>query len=312
MAIYSRFADPSMSGEWADLMVTEASLRAAFRREIRSKFAVAIAAAKARTGGGEKMGASEIQAAVLSKFAAGPGRVLVGSAAVDVLAGRSRRADGRIRLVTVMPLEAEAAELEGLAKAMGLTVAWRIEDLRLPTEPRMRRLMVRLSGGARALLLEAYNSAAFELVPFTATPRLGGRRRASERRGERRSERPGALKIGSPFVLMRYQLIDIFHVQVLMKSGALHIEHAAYLLDDALEDYERVAQYYDRAVEAAGSDVDGAAPRIFPPTFLGRFEDRIVAQKRVQQEAARFHPPYFPVSRAEKGGAASEASEASD
>jgi hypothetical protein len=362
MGLYTSLCNPGLAGEWSELLATEASLRALFGREIRAKITEAVSRAESpRVGGAARRGAFFRR--LYEKYVTGADRVLVGSAAEAILAGRPLRLeDERIQVVSASPLDAEGREIAALAKAEGLEVQMTTNDPRVPTDPRLRRLTVSLTegrGGRREPILDVYNAAAHELIPYVTAGALGGAQAAGPqalggRRGKRqhfRRERepsaspqpqsqpqpqpqsqpqpqqspprgsapgwhpPAALKVGTPFVLMRFRLADMWTMQVLMRMGVVNAAYGSSTLHEMLAGYEAAAGLYERILATAAANpesVEAAAAQLLPLSlYVGRFEDPGLALRReaLGRAGVRFYPPYLPASRAGRDEASGEAEE---
>jgi hypothetical protein len=126
-------------------------------------------------------------------------RVLVGPVALAALAGRPL--SGRIQVVATQPLDKEKAAIETLARRAGAEVVCRVEDPRIPGDARLRRMTVHaVVGGRRDLIAEVYNAGGHEAVPWLEA---AGRR------------------VGTPFVLARFRLVDAWTLLVLRRMGVL-------------------------------------------------------------------------------------------
>jgi hypothetical protein len=242
------------------------------------------------------------------KYAAGPSRVLIGPSAIALLTGRSVAGEERLQVITAGRLDGDAQEITALAKAAGVEVAWKIDDPKIPTDPRLRRMTVHVvTGGRREPILDVYNSAAFDLVPYVtlappAPARRGGKARGRRAPAEDTDERgpPATLKIGTPFVLMRYRLIDMWTMQVLMQMGAVNAGFAKTVLNGMLAGYDAAAAHYESLLASAARDPEAAAHQLMPmAAYIGRLEEPELALKRAAQSrsGARFYPPYLPASR---------------
>lgn len=300
IGIYAALCNPAKASGWGDLLVTEASLRALFSQEIRAK----IASAVARVGGAHPT-ATRLHRILRDKYVTGPSRVLIGPSAIALLTGKSVAGEERLQVITAGRLDGDAQEITALAKAAGAEVAWKIDDPKIPTNPRLRRMTVHIVvGGRREPVLDVYNSAAFDLVPYVtlAPPARRGGRARRERPAETPADRgpPATLKIGTPFVLMRYRLIDMWTMQVLIQMGAVNAGFAKTVLNGMLAGYEAAAVHYEKLLAGAARDPEGAAHQLMPmASYIGRLEEPELALKRAAQSrsGARFYPPYLPASR---------------
>jgi hypothetical protein len=310
--VYTALCNPAKAGAWGGLLTVEAGLRKIFDAEIRAKLAEAVEPpARKIRGGAAGSQAEKLMRALRAQFATGAGRVVVGAAAAALIAGTHHRlgAANHLQVVSVGPLEADAEEIVTIANKAGCDVQWTIGDPNIPIDPRLKRMSVHLlspnAAMRRELVLEVYNAAAHELIPYTIVGELaatvGGAELASkhyrtETLAWHPSELPPGLKIGTPFAVMRFRLADMWTIQMLLKMEIIDAGYAKGALNGILADYNITASAYDRLLE--NKDTDTIAARCLPMSdYVGRFEDPEIAQKRAAQSAnnVKFHPPYMPL-----------------
>jgi hypothetical protein len=341
--LYAALSNPSRAGDWGAFLATEVRLRALFQEEIRGKLAAALAKPVPEVRGGRSSQRANLYQIVYDKFAAGPSRVLVGSAAIALTVGMGANAigksnreydrpfdrlfdrllDHRLQLVTAEDLEAEVGELVRLAHVKGIELQWTLNDPKIPVDPRLRRLTVYITGDAssrREPVLDLYNAAAHELVPFVTLQglRTGGARGMRGTQGAPREpwRPPAALKVGTPFVVLRFRLVDIWTMQVLVRMGSITPAYAEGVLREMLADYELMAASYETALKRAARDAARAAAELMPASsYIGRLEAPELAARRAAQSrpGARFYSPYLPAANAisarAEGGTTSEDAE---
>lgn len=215
----------------------------------------------------------------------------------------------------------------------------------------------------REAVLDVYNLGSFELVPWVALGTLrgddddgggGGGEEAPAvaapsppaaaeggaagpaRRGRPTAsaaavwpELPPSVKVGTPYVLMRMLLVDMWTIQVIMRLKALSAQGGQQILHGQLRDFTRAAAEYDRHLRAVAADASGraaaaAATRLLgarpdgaPSAFIGQGVDAALALRREQAGPARpspgaaaqptqghaappqrFHPLYLPAQAA--------------
>jgi hypothetical protein len=280
MGVYASLCNPGAAGDWEELLAVEAKLRALFAREAHAKIASAVT--RVADGGGDPSRA-KLSRDIYRQYAAGAGRVLVGSAAAALLRGEAPEPSARIQVVAVAPLRAEAAAVARIAAAHGAEVQWTENDPRIPTDPRLRRMTLYLQrrDGRREPFMDVYNAAAHELVPYF----------------EARFETDVGLKVGTPFAVMRFRLADMWAMQVLMQMRAVSPEFGRSTLLEMLGSFEAVAAHYDSEARVTKN-----APRLLPVSdYIGRYEDPVLALRRAAQEKdARYPPPYLPAAAREK------------
>jgi hypothetical protein len=248
--LYRDICDPTRLEDIKELLAAEAKLRGEFVKKL------------ARVPNRPKhrqhpRPIAEFQARLLKEFVTGPGRVLIGAAALPGAA-----MTGPLQLVSSEEFDIEAETVAVIGRSLGLTVAARAAEMHIPSDTRLRRLTLSVVGPHhQEAILEIYNTAAYELVPFVA----------------------GSLRVGSPFVILRFLLIDIWQAH----QSSAHGEGALYL--------------YTEAVKL----LDGPPERVLPIEYTGRAEDAEVAFKREVQSAMtklgadgkqRFFSVYMPAA----------------
>ena len=345
ISTYAALCNPAKAATWGEHLAAEAGLRAIFGRETRAKIEEAAASAKPHAAppaltldsalnsalnsapnnepnsivGGAQQGrapqqgrgaqvrpAQTLLRVLRDQYAAGSGRVLIGPAAIALLTSRPVAGAERLQVITTGLLDTDAGEITAMAQRAGAEVAWRIEDPKCPVDMRLRRMTVYLvhagsAGKRREPILDVYNSGAFDLIPCTTVA-------AGPHGGP-------ALKIGTPFVLMRFRLIDMWTMQVLLRMGVVNADYARGVLYGMLTAYEAVAAFYEGRLAAAAQDPEAAAAVLIPATCIGRLVEPELALKRAAQarpandsrDRPRFFPPYFPAARAEATLAAASA-----
>lgn len=284
---------------------------------------------------------------LIDLFAAGPGRVLVGSVAVALLCGGEPA--GRVQVVSANDLLSEAREIAAVAARRGLTADWAVNDPMCPVDPRLRRLTVYARrADHREPVADVFNSAAVELVPYTTLAswraararardaKLGsseaGLGALPDRAPDRKpvsSPEPASLKIGTPFVVLRFRLVDSWTVQLLRRMGAITPSFARDAVDVVLREFRAVSAAYESLLAsiASASDrgddslVELAGECLLPrahaggAAYVGSLDDPEQALRRSAagkaDQRARY-PPYFPAasarSAAASGGAPGPAS----
>ncbi len=321
MEVYATLCSPARAGAWGELLATEAALREIFRREIGPKLAGVVGGlvpplegggtlpnsrSRVAASGAREFGTRAALRATLLKWAGGPSRVLVGCAAVAMVAsqgpGGTKQSHptprtgpaSHLQVVSATRLETEAEELATLAHRLGVEIQWTISDPNIPTDPRLRRMSVHaLFGGQRELVLDVFNAAEYELVPYSASVDASV---------------DASIKVGTPFVLLRFRLADMWTMQVLLKMGVIDTKFAKSVLHAMLTDYTAAADAYDVMIASStAGDMEASRDRILPlEDYIGRFEEPEVALKRAAQNApdAKFFAPYMPVMGRAKGLAA--------
>ena len=209
--VYHRLYLPNYAGEWGGLCEVEGVLRAAAlgggadggadggrRKRGRDK-------KKDRGEGeaqGEKKGGPLWTAAVVMGWLRGRDDCLVvGVNAVNVMAGVDRYVQ-KFQVVTGGDVEGVVDGFAAMVlQCSGARVQRKLHRVGLATEPRLTKTVVSVAreGGGYTAVLDVFNAATYELVPYTV--RAG-------------------VKVGHPYVVKMFLLIDLWLVRIL---GALKL-----------------------------------------------------------------------------------------
>jgi hypothetical protein len=288
LGVYAALCCPAAASQWGALLGAESALRALYLRGGAAGGGAAGGAAETTGGGGGGGAAAHyrpdaagqaLARALADRYARGPGRVVVGRAAVALLLG-GQAAVGPLHVVAAGGLADEARAAAALAREQGVELDWHEEALHVPGTPELRRLTVyRERGPAREKVLVVYDAGARELVPFVA--------RADTR-------------VGAPFVLLRFALVELWAVRVRALHGAADEERSAARALQA--DYRAVGAHCTALLAAAGragvpAAAATAAAALLPRAYEGRLESAAAARQRrlAEARAAGLHPQaYYP------------------
>ena len=245
------------------------------------------------------------------QFINGPARVVVGGVALAQF-GVPAHHNGppSLQIVSGNGIEAEAEAVHAIAQAARVTVSAHIDNPLMPGNHRLRRLsMFAHSPAGRTHLIDIYNLADFELVPFVAEPLSEHAAQAIGAASGGIPDASGTVRFGTLFAIMRFALIDDWFERL---RAAVE---GAEATDRGRRDYAAAAQLYDQmlpAAAAAAEDSGSTLPRILTDTlFIGHVEDCDLALKRAASEAPRqaaaagqeqprFFRPYMPAEESTK------------
>jgi len=287
LGVYAALCNPSAGGRWPDLLEIEPKLRYMFLQDMGVTDSV--------TGGAsprpyEPSHPATLWSDIRDKFATGPGRVLVGPEAIRIGGGSGGRASssGRLQVVAVSPVADEAEEVATLAKSHGISVTWGINTPRIPSDSRMERLTVYIvhpHNRGREPILDIYNCGSYEAVPY---------------RLAKLSKNGPDIKIGTPFLIMRFRLVDLWTIRILEKMNVIKSEYARTITRETVADFVAAAV----AVSAAAA-ASSAADLLPVSNYVGRATDAGLALKRAAQASGNFYKPYYPAGAAAATAAAS-------
>lgn len=282
--LWEVLASPLQAGEWVAALEAEQALRA---RD---------AVIGGRRGRGDGNGNREDRAGRDSstrdsgRLRAGLMRALADEVLVGPVAAALMRGDaatgGRLQYVAEDDLGAVAERIAGAAKRAGTEVTWTIADPLYPFEPRLRKLTVwRDAGGRRgAPLVDVFNAAAFEAVPFVpaaAFPAAGV---------------PESTRVGTVWAALRFRGVDWWTLECLARAGVIDAgsarREAAAILSDMAD--------FGRARTRA--EAQGRYDLVFPvESYWGSLVPRELYAKQLAAAARdrkEFPPPYMPAAAA--------------
>lgn len=342
METYAALADPSRTSEWTHLLEVEFALRRVLLKEVREKIGVTTKTAAA-TGGNrscpEASARARIIAVLVRDYVDQPGRVIVGP-----LAYSRGTASVRLQIVSQNPLEHEEKEIRRLLKENGEAgdIQGSRDSPKIPGDARICRLTMYCHNnrGRREAFMDVFNVGEHELVPFVEgndyaqgdiypiglrrAERQAGRQAERQTGRQRRSRdrpRDGSrsllllgrhTRLGTPFVLMRFRLIDLWTLQLLLRYGAISPEYARRILHEIVDGFEAVVAGYLKLLQRLTvEEADHVAPLLFPTqadSYIGHYESPPIAKKRwtdaLRRErtargpgARKYQPPFFPCAR---------------
>ncbi len=348
MSVVAALCDPSRAAEWPPLLTTETKLRGFYLAEHRTRTTEFLKKLGGR-GQNNEIVRNDKPAALKARLVlslvvtlagidtradAGEPRVLVGGFSKQ--SGQAGRLSsgaqgpgpgdqtavtlllGRIQLATPNKMAAEATAIQAIATrvfaeagARGASVQTLVHNPAIPTEARLRRLTVYLQvGAAREPIADVFNAAEYGLVPFVpARVSLAAQGFAPARSPSTRSMQ---VRLGTPFVQMRFQLINIWTMRLQAKLGAAAPEFAENVTNAMLRAYQEAGRKLDQKLAAIAEAFAGGDPKadeglaeLFPATadrVIGFFEDEAIAKKRAAWAAAESsrsrHGPYYPARAA--------------
>lgn len=274
--IYQTLCNPALAGEWVENIKLETKMRKIFRAEFQEKMKIILG------GGsdGKKIVAlmsgshypthfqKKFLTVVREKFMVAKDRVAVGQVAISKILGREITGAEKLQVISA-DLKADGDELEGLGKIMNMVVTWRIDDPKIPTHPRLRRLTAYYENdhetngvASKTPFINIYNAAEFDLIPFI--------------RGT----------VGTPYLIMYYRLIDMWTVNILYKLKIIKKEYAQQLLVEMFHSFGEISDHLDSILGATEVDTEVILPKT---SYVGEAEDAGLALKRVK--TTKFVPP---------------------
>jgi len=280
-ATYAALCDPARVGEWGALLEAEKELRRQFDDDAWEKLSGARAEKAGGRGSAGPSSAGRLLEALRREYVPKTGHVVVGGhGARALLGGKGRK--GRLQLVTANTFPEEEEAVRRIATPLGLRVASDANPVTLPGCGRLRQMTIYLAqpGESRKAILDLYDSGEYELIPSL-------------------TERRGGWRVGTPFAIMRYLLVDVWTMQLLHRMGVTKLAFANAKIRELLGVYSEVAAGYERLLAA------GKFEEIFPAAverYAGRRVDPVLdAKRRRFAKKGKYYPPYFPARMQKKG-----------
>jgi hypothetical protein len=124
-----------------------------------------------------------------------------------------------LQVVSAEAFDEEAEAVALIGKSLGLTVAAHTSNMNLPGDVRLQRLTLTVvSTQNRVVIMEIYNLALYELVPYVNR---------------------GPLRVGSPFVILRFLLMELW----VLRSRNRDLHHIVGLVQLAARLLEAPPEY---------------------------------------------------------------------
>jgi hypothetical protein len=225
---------------------------------------------------------------LLSNWITGGSMVLIGEYGIQLALGEfgdDQRA--MLQIVTELPLEEVMAQAKAivLKEFSSAKCTYQIKPLVIMQDFRLQRAALRVDEHE---ILYAYNCAAYDLVPFNIAI----------------SKSKKAIRVGNPFVLMRFMLVDFWTVRLLAGEGHIDQNYAKLRLDSIVRQLLRlrskISEMDEKSQTMSVGDKflgQGGLLRVFPlesDSYLGTYEDEIQAQKNELKKGTRRFGDYYP------------------
>lgn len=238
--------------------------------------------AKHGSGKPDRSGISEVRTALHAALAHNDLGVLVGHWGYQELAGvalspakpEQHHLHEKVQLLTELEPAVVCEKVENLLRDVTpVKLQWKTEELYIPADMHLRRTTYYFETGGnqgkkRVPLLDTFNSLSYEIVPYVT-----GRNK---------------MRVGNPYVLQRFFLIDYWMLGVLQKGGYLTAQVAGEKRDRLITAVRalRVPEY----VKLRGGD-----------EYTGTYKDLAIERRRLLKAEEKFRP-YKPLEYFEQHG----------
>jgi hypothetical protein len=241
MSVYTDLCDPSKASQWEALLHTERALREMLKFRKSENYT------RKKDTPFKKM--------LRSRFLDDPSRVVL-------------KAQDKLQVITMNDLEDEERDIAVIAKSAQTVISCRIEKPMTVYDSRLRRMTVfHVSGAHREPIIDIYNTASFNLVPYYNT-----------------SADSKSIKMATKFAKLRHKLVDIWIIRLMIQMKVINESFSDSILF---------------AMESEFWEISEEKTIMFPETFLGRYEDITTALKKAVANDTKKYPPYMPLYHVE-------------
>lgn len=189
--------------------------------------------------------------------------VLIGQIAIN--AYNSFNKLGRLQVITSRQFN---DEITNLKQILGDSITYNIVNLMIPTNLNLHRMTVYLD---KSVILDIYNAGTFELVNYHNICDIYPS-----------SIIKSCVNIGTPFVIMRFRLIDIWYTLYSIKKKHLNKDTTMPTI------YRLLAEYINIRRKLNDNN-------IISDKYIGIYEDILLNKQRITAKLKdKYIPPYFP------------------
>jgi hypothetical protein len=199
---------------------------------------------------------AEIKQQLLSEFIPGRNVVLIGEYAMNVKPDRG----AKLQIISPDSLFDIADATEFLSHRFSHKVTFKQQELFLPNDFRIRRYVISMqfttpTGAVKKPIMDIFNSAEFELIPYTGKD---------------------GLKIGNSYVLLRFLMIELWIIQIVDALGSL----PKTVIKDKVRRFTHLIKL-----------IRGRLGSVFGKEYIGAYKDERVA-KKIMMLNKQMYPRY--------------------
>lgn len=285
--LYRTLYSPAKAAEWKTALHDEINLYQHLKQRLDS-----LKAGDDIVGGKDRAQSSAQKLVLLSNWVVNGPMILIGEYGIQLALGQfSDDQRAMLQVIVDQPLE----ETMNQAKTIVLKAfpsakcTYSIKPLVVMQDFRLQRAALRVDDHE---VLYAYNCGAYDLVPFNMAIRGSA------------GAKGGVIRVGNPFVLLRFLLVDFWTVRLLASEGHIDQNYARLRLDSIVRQLlllrSKISEMDEKSQTMSVGDKflrQGGLLRIFaadPDSYMGTYEDEIQAQKNELKKGARRFGDYYP------------------
>jgi hypothetical protein len=266
--VYSKLTDPSMVGEYVNLVRYEPILRKEFAATIKQK----INQSTVKHGGGDKpctISTKQIVEMLLEKFVFRTGHVLIGEYGLEkstkFMSGK------RLQIITSNSIKDEQIYIKKLIDDLGCQSHSGINNPNIPMDNELRRMTfyIERKQGRRESIIDVYNAGSYSLIPHINN-------------------------IGTLPVIMKFILVDFWTIQLLYRMETTSKGYTIKLLTNLYDTFKHASVKYTKLFELGKFD------KLFPTNtsnYIGYYTDVLVNfRRRLMYTKTGNTVPFYPCS----------------
>lgn len=266
MYIYRKLYSSSYANKWEDLLELEDDI---FKSMI-DKTKLTPEQVNLSIKATDSPPSLKLKTIIFNKWCKDKNIVIIGYWAINLLninilseENRDKMHHERLQIISPNPIKNDMLSLELLlAKEMKYKLTYTTNNVDIPHDFRLKKHSIwAVNPSGKFCIMEIYNSAEYELIPYSDISYLNGH-----------------IKIGNPFVLLRFLFIVYWTIEFIMSIGKLPEQ----IGNDKLIDIIKLARILR-------IDINNG----FGKTFIGSYEDENIADK-IRQIESPSHFPYMP------------------
>jgi hypothetical protein len=269
--IYRTLYSPKKISMWVDELSAEDTIYNLIKDSLGEK------STKEISGGADKINRSRVEELLTRKLIAGTNNVIIGDHALIAL-GLIKSAS-RLQFITEDSIDniAKAAEVVlanelRKVKINNVKVTFVRYPLNIPSDFQITKYTLYINTGRDQIAIaDIFNSSQFEMIPYWIFP------------GEYEK-----VKIGNPWVLLRFLLIDIWVLKLILNIGTDNPDFIKKRIKNIID-------HADAVRTLARRNVTESPEKVFQLTnYVGVFFDEVVARKKMIKEIGERFPVYYP------------------
>lgn len=255
ITLYADLVNPTLMDTWPDLYTHERMLAKKINNNLKYRIEI--------SGGNE----NNIIDYTLNNFISDK-HVIIGQLATMIYQNYKSYKVNRIQIITENSFDVELKNI----KKIFPSITYTINNLKIPTNLNLHKLTVSIyKNKSKRSFLDIYDAGNYELIPYTTVCNIKTSMKIKS-----------CLQIGSPFVIKRFRLIDIWASLYMINAG--YIPKESNIVDRLIEDFVIINNTKITDLKL-----------LFPITYIGYLEDVLLIRERLAVKLkVKFIAPYIP------------------